>query len=150
MKDLNGRRLQELEALKQRHDGLKAEAIVEFARDENTALHSWFEWDDSQAAHSYRIIQARTLIRIMVAPVEGVEHPVRVYVSLMDDRKMPGGGYRSMEDVMADPELRQQALKTALIEASAFRKRYKELTELAEVFSAIEAVEEKYVEPQPA
>ncbi|MEE4236521.1 MAG: hypothetical protein V2I51_07335 [Anderseniella sp.] len=38
-------------------------AIVEAARDEDSALHAYFEWDDSTAAEQYRLMQARELLR---------------------------------------------------------------------------------------
>ena len=142
MRDINQKRLQELENIKAAHGGiLKPEAVVEYARDPNTALHSVFDWDDGSAADKYRLIQARSIIRVMVAPVEGMEEPVRVNVSIMEDRRQPGGGYRSLEQAMADPDTRRAVLRTAMIELTAFRKRYKALNELADVFASIEEAE---------
>jgi len=37
--------------------------VVEAARNPNSAMHSQFEWDDSEAAEAYRLQQARALIR---------------------------------------------------------------------------------------
>lgn len=145
MKGVNERRLTELETIKQKHGGiLKPEHVVEFARDPATAVHGWFDWSDASAAEKYRLEQARMLIRIMVATVDGASDPVRVNVSIMEDRKQPGGGYRSLEDVMADPDMRRKVLKTALVELSAARRRYKALNELAEVFSAIDEAEKQH------
>jgi hypothetical protein len=33
--------------------------VLEYARDPNTALHKWFEWDDALAAQRYRLHQLR-------------------------------------------------------------------------------------------
>ena len=41
---------------------ITADQLVEAAADENSPLHGYFEWDDSVAAHQYRIVQARLLI----------------------------------------------------------------------------------------
>ena len=39
------------------------EALVEAARDAESPLHEYFEWDNDTAAEKYRLMQARTLIR---------------------------------------------------------------------------------------
>lgn len=149
MRDVNERRLKELENIKSAHGGiLKPEHVVAFARDESTALHAWFDWDNDAAAEKYRLVQARTIIRIMVAPVEGVDQPVRINVSIMEDRKQPGGGYRSLEQAMADPDLRKKVLQTVLIELTGVRRRYKALNELADVFASIDQAEMQYAPSQ--
>jgi hypothetical protein len=149
MREVNESRLKELETIRVRNNGvLKPEQVVEFAKDPNTALHSWFDWDDTEAARKWRIDQARTIIRVMVAPVDGSKNPVRMLVSIMDDRKEPGGGYRSFADTMADPEMRKKMLQTALIEFNGVKKRYEALTELSTVFTAIEEAE-KTIEHEP-
>lgn len=141
MRELNNARLAELDQISARAGGLLIPLhVVEFARDPNTALHSAFEWDDSAAAHKYRIEQARELIRVMVT-VQAVgdrDVVIRPYISLIQDRR--AGGYRATADVMADPELRSRMLDTALLELRRFRNRYKHFQELAALFSAIDIV----------
>jgi len=44
-------------------DGTQAEDVVEAATDPDSALHGYFEWDDTVAAHGHRLTQAGTLIR---------------------------------------------------------------------------------------
>ena len=39
------------------------EQIVEKAQDESTELHKCFEWDDTEAARKYRIVQASDIVR---------------------------------------------------------------------------------------
>lgn len=46
-----------------RRGRLDPERVVEAARNPKSALHACFEWDDSAAAHAWRIAQARALIR---------------------------------------------------------------------------------------
>ena len=41
---------------------ITAEQLVDAARDADSPLHDYFEWDDSTAAHQWRITQARALI----------------------------------------------------------------------------------------
>lgn len=54
---------QELQALYDTDGKLTADSVVSKATDPSTALHEHFEWDDTAAAHEYRLEQARHLIR---------------------------------------------------------------------------------------
>ena len=48
---------------KNQPDGrLTPEVIVEVSKSKNSVLHRFFNWDDSEAAHKYRMFQARGLI----------------------------------------------------------------------------------------
>lgn len=104
---------------------LTAEAVVSAARDETSPLHSAFEWDDSQAAHQYRLHQARVLIVSFKVTISGLEnHIVPVRLSLLQDRSEPGGGYRMTEDVLKDEVLREEMMRMAVSEIRAWMRRY--------------------------
>ena len=92
-----------LSALAEAHGGkLDPETVVDVARDPDHPLHSHFEWDDSKAAHQYRLGQARALIAgqrmylFMVTSGPLFVHdptlPTSVggYVSLIDARQDDG------------------------------------------------------------
>ncbi len=49
--------------LEDRQGRLFPSEVLNAARDENSPLHDFFEWDDSAAAEAYRLDQARELIR---------------------------------------------------------------------------------------
>jgi hypothetical protein len=136
---------EELLRLAKRDGGeLKPEAVVRAARPESSPLHASFDWDDSEAAQRWRLHQARQLIRVVVTyepGKDGDDVPQRVFVSLTPDRKGEGVGYRLMVDVMADVEARAQLLADARSDMYLFRTKYRRLTELAEVFDAMERVE---------
>lgn len=134
---------EELETIRQQHKGLlKPRDVVEFAKDPQTALHNHFLWDNSKAAHQYRLWQARQIIRITVTIAPGTKIEDRVFVSLMDDRKKTDGGYRTTIDVMSDAEQKTAMLTEALAELNVFRRKYARLTELSKVFAAIDAATE--------
>ena len=119
---------QELETIRKRHHGvLKAADVVEFARNDKTALHSRFTWNDTKAAHEHRLWQARTIIRVTVEVSEESKEPLHVYVSLSDDRKNKGGGYRSMVDVVADNEKARQMMDDAYHDFQIFERKYRRL-----------------------
>ena len=133
---------EELTQIFNEHNGrIPPEAVIEFARDENTALHAEFEWDDTEAAHQYRLEQARKIIRLNIEVIETPNGNVRVpvYVSLVSDRR-GGGGYRALSDVMSDAEMRAQLLQQAINELRRVQRKYESLRELTPVFAALERV----------
>ncbi len=120
---------------------LQPEAIVEAARPVDSPLHSRFEWNNSKAAHEFRIWQARQLIRVTVQVLdEKTGNTDRVFVSLKSDRLAERGGYRTLVSVLSEPEHRAQLLKEALEEFAYFKEKYGRLKELASVFAAIRKV----------
>ena len=135
---------QELERLARLHGGvLTPEAVVKAARPKSSVLHSRFEWDDSDAAEKYRLWQARQLMRVVVQyEAVGTREPVevRVMTSLSTDRSGDTRGYRVTTAVLEDPAHRAQLLADAKEEMRKFQAKYQQLTELAEVFIAMENV----------
>ncbi len=133
----------ELERLRESNNGsLNPEQVVDFARrNRRSALHAEFEWDDTEAAHQFRLQQARHIIRLNINVLETPNGDVTVpmYVSLVSDRTR-GGGYRTLESVMSSEELREQLLQQALDEFQRVRRKYQTLQELAPVFTALDRV----------
>ncbi len=127
-----------LESIAERSAGvLRPEDVVEAARDPRSVLHDHFDWNDTVAAHNWRIQQARRLIRITVAYCEQVQQHVRVFVSLTPDRTADGGGYRTLATVLSSKTTRAQLLADAMFELKTFENKYRMLSELANVFDAI-------------
>jgi hypothetical protein len=135
--------LEQIRASNERHILMPA-AVVNFARDENTALHAQFEWDDSVAAERWRLEQARGVIRVAVTIIGKGENQTSVplYVSLTTDREN-GGGYRAIHEVLTDHELQQQMLHDALQELETFRQKYQRLQALEPLWTAVDDVLEK-------
>lgn len=91
-------------------------AVVKDARNKSSPLHKLFEWNDSVAAHKYRLIQARKLIVTVQVPVHIVPEAVRISVYTKDPR-IPGNkqGYCSVMSLRdADQAVRLEALKGAM------------------------------------
>lgn len=133
-----------LELLRQQFKGeLTPKDVVDDARNPNSPLHPFFEWSDSTAAEAYRVEQARGLIRSVVAVYVREEKPAvrtRAFVHVPE----PGAPhYRSADHAMSQEKTRKMVLERALRELNAWRKRYKDLTELADIFTAAEQVEMK-------
>lgn len=128
------------ELCKQNNGILKAEDVVEFARDPDTELHSKFTWDDDEASHQWRLLQARNIIRVSVIYEKKVNQTIKAFVSLKDDRSEEGGGYRLMARVLGDKDMRERLLLQAKEELMDIREKYSELTELSSVFEAIDRI----------
>ena len=126
----NGEVKKELKMLEKR-GLLKPEDVVEFAKNPKTALHEVFVWDDTEAAHFWRLHQARNLIRVVVTVNENTGKEERIYVSLRSDRSEDGGGYRQLVRVLNDKEQREELLKDAYEEWQYYKAKYQELKELA-------------------
>lgn len=60
----------EMQAIVADRDALLPEDVVEAARNPNSTMHGFFEWDDSEAAAKFRLVQARWLIRSVEIVVE--------------------------------------------------------------------------------
>ena len=140
MKSLSAEMMTELEYLVERNGGtITPQIVVEAARKEKSVLRSYFDWNDTTAAFQYRLEQARKLIRTWVCILpQKPQRPMRVMVSLSEDRGEDG--YRRLADVMGDVELREKLLIEAKRDMSYFRRKYAMLSELAEVFAAMDKV----------
>jgi hypothetical protein len=124
----------ELVQLQKRDGLLRPESAVAWAsKHPQSALHGALEWDDSSAAHQYRIWQVRQLIAVHVVNEEGV----RQIVSLSIDRVNQGGGYREIGSILASPPLREILLADALAELERVRLKYHGLVELAKVWDEV-------------
>ena len=131
----------ELQALYEEHGGLQPEVVVGWAAEHpDSALHKRFDWDDSSAAHSYRLWQARQLI-VEVEVIYPDGKPRQVYVSPVESRKKEG--YVALVDVMKDRQRRDLFLAQALEEYERLGRKYNDLAELAAVRDAVEEARRK-------
>lgn len=128
----------ELLALQERSkDGfLHASTVITWAKSHpKSALYAAIEWDDTKAADEYRLWQVRRLIQVHVVTEEGEPR----LVSLSFDRPQ-GGGYRAIDDILADRSLSQAMLNDALKELDRVRRKYERVKELVSVWIEIEKV----------
>lgn len=136
-------------AISEAHDGLLAPAIVvDAARDPFSPLHDEFEWDDDAAAEGYRLAQAGALIRRVRLHVIKQNPKTKKVTATMTrqfqsrpSQRSRDRGYETVQDIMADEEKRAELIEQVVHELRAYRKRYAELFELAEIWAAIDATE---------
>ena len=116
-------------------ENVKPEMIVAAAQDSNSELHKCFEWDDTEAARKYRIIQAGNLVRNLVI-VESKEksepQQIRVMYTSQD------GGYKKTTLILQQPDEYETLKNRAMAELRAIKNKYNMILELKEIFDLID------------
>lgn len=139
--------VEELEKIRKRNKGglLQPKAVVDAARDEDSPLHRYFEWDDSKAADQHRLQQARELIvRVTVIRDDVSPEPFQAYVSLPSSRTRKNGGYSSTAQVMTTAAMREEMLQSAVEYFQYGKERYARLNELGDLFNEITKIQRRH------
>lgn len=139
---------EELLSIMKRNRGVLLPAdVVTRASNPKSVLHKHFEWDDSEAAYEHRMWQARNLINkvelTIIRKDPKTKREITITTRQFQSRKSKrygGGGYESIEDIMRSPKKRAEMVAQVTYELDAYRERYKDLTELNNIWSAIEVV----------
>lgn len=124
---------------------LNAEIIVEKAMPQNSPIHDYFEWNNTKAAHEYRLIQARKLLRSLVIYDEKSDRYNRAYINveIENEELETDNHYVPLEDILNDNDLTRKMLADALEYLKWFKLKYSMLKELAEVHNAIDKIIKK-------
>lgn len=130
---------------------LKPEAVVAAAKSPKSPLHDLFTWDDSEAAHAYRLWEARHLIArvkvtIEIAPEQQVK--VRAFHQLESEE----GGYRPVVVILNDPAMKRQLFKQLTDDLDRIQEKYATLKTMAASKKVLAAIAEflKAERPQRA
>lgn len=93
--------------------------VVETATAPSSPLHKYFEWDDSRAAHAYRLTQARHLVGAIY--IDSSDGPLRAYESVViDSQKL----YVPVATIAESKDLVAQVLKAALNELIFWKTKH--------------------------
>ena len=112
------------------------EQVLEIAKDKKTELHKCFEWNNSVAANKYRLIQAQTIIRTLVIKTEEPEElPVRIFQTTSVRNE-----YQPIRMFLENKDEYERLLQRCKNELKDIRNRYEQLTEMEEIFAAIDAL----------
>ena len=129
----------ELVTIYQQHGALNPETVVDVARDKKNPLHNHFDWKDSEAAHKYRLQQARNLIRVAVTVIPELSNePVKQFVSIKALRGTDKGSYIATADIISDDAKYAMALQDALRDLERVKYRFNYISELQPVWDAID------------
>ena len=133
---------QEIANLRKSAGRVNAETLLEKAADPDSCLHGMFEWNDDQAAHEFRLTQARLVLRSLVIDTpDGNVGRMLVAVSVGSSG---GRDYVPVQQAMKVPEWREEVLEEALRDLRAFRVRYNTYKELAALVASIDRLTVKY------
>lgn len=134
----------ELMAIYMRDGALNPEMVVIEARDAKSALHDHFTWEDSEAAHQFRLQQARRLIRVAVTVIPSLSNdPVKQFVSISALRGSEQGSYIATVDILSDESKYVMAKADALRALERLKFQYSYIRELRPVWTAITKALEK-------
>jgi hypothetical protein len=114
---------------------LTAENVIGEAREAESPLHDYFEWNNREAADQYRLHQARKMlhsIAFLVQDSEEVEpESLRFFGALpQEDVEEVGMAYIPMTVIMETPDLKVKLLRIAARELASFRRKYGRLKRL--------------------
>lgn len=119
-----------------RHGHLTASALVEAARDKHSPAHDGFTWDNSSAAEQYRLIQARTWIRVVKVTVEGDDAPQTLChvpkISVEDSEGGKEGQYLPLSVLVRHISSFEAALREAQTKFSAAKRAVDDLLTAAQ------------------
>ena len=118
--------------------------LVDAARADGSPIHHLFQWDDSAAAEAFRRAQARRWIQLVIVVHE--RKPERMWVSIEEDRRA-GGGYRRLQVVLNDAEMRPQYVKDAKRELTHWIDKYGHVAECRAF--ALAQLQRLAAEPEP-
>ena len=108
-----------------RDDGrIYVEDVVAAAAPDESVLHRFFDWDDTEAAEKWRRQQARLLIervKVTVEDADGATIRVRALVQLESD----SAGYRTTASVSEDAALVANLLAQFRRELASLRERHR-------------------------
>lgn len=116
-----------LVALVERDGSITPASVLDEARDEASPLHTHFEWDDSEAAEQYRLVQARGLIRrykvtVEVKPDTFVK--VRQFSSVPAADPDEGTDYVLTSEALKDDVQRDFIFQQCMKEIASLRAKY--------------------------
>lgn len=112
-KDLIAKRLERI--AKASAGTLTAENVVKDARDPKSPLHDYFDWNDTDAAHQWRLSQARELIRSVKVEIKTSERTVSTVAYVRDPRKEHREqGYVETASIRTKADLAREALAREL------------------------------------
>lgn len=130
----------ELSRLYREHGALTASLVVEAASDEESPLHQEFNWDDAEAAHEYRLQQARQMLRVTVVAVDGGAARTRfVHVPALASESTREGTYEPISVVVQQPDKYARALSELAAKMRSATAAMEELRTAAEQSTGVDS-----------
>lgn len=113
--------------------------IVEMARNKNSSMHQYFEWNNKTASEEYRKIQAQRLVKnFVLVRHEPEKKPEKTMFRLVEATSERSNTYAPIQFFLQNRDEYQDLLHRAMIELEGIRKRYSNIVELEGVFKEID------------
>lgn len=134
----------EVRKLAAKHRNLTPDIVLRAAKPKSSPLHDLFCWDDTIAAHQYRLIQAAHFIRSIKVTYEvSKNRSVRIRAfhnvkSEPDDEGGTTGFYVGIETALSVESYRDQLIAQCKRDISTFRSKYAALAEVAKIISEMD------------
>jgi|GEM_PF-3704053 hypothetical protein len=136
------------------NDTVLPEDVIDAARNPESSMHSYFEWDNKKAAHKYRMINAKYIIRsmrmkiayIQVENETGAEKAIETTVRMLHsapDVDQEGSGnyvYKEVASVLNDIGLQQSVVSDMYKYLLGAFRRFNDFSNLAEDLDSLEPV----------
>lgn len=123
-----------LAEIEERKGIVTAEEVVRVATAEASPLHHVFEWDTTKAAHLYRLMQARWLIKYVQVEITGQQTDGYIN-AIVEVDNLSMRGYVSTQTALSNKKIYQQVLSTATRELQYWQKKYRSLRDLQGVIN---------------
>lgn len=143
-----GTRLDELAV---EHDGtITPILVIDDARDQDSPLHDYFEWDDSVASEQYRKWQARRLIRsiIVITCEEDSDDLLEIEINNFHNVTISNNDnvrvYATIEKISEDDTLFEQVIANAIAEIKLWKDKYKTYKEFKGIIREVNKTEMKF------
>jgi hypothetical protein len=134
-----------IEELRQQNDGaVTPEMVWRAAEDPDSPIHDDFEWNERKAAENHWKERARNLVNHIVVVrtyQEPADEGLKAFVSIVVSEKKRA--YVDIGTVKSDEEMRQCLIDDILSKLEVFKKRYAQITELDDIWAAIERAEKR-------
>ena len=136
----------EIVEIEHAHGEVTPELVLWKASQKGSALHGQFQWDDTQAANEYRLLQASGLIRRVKVKIVDTsteeEREARRYTNVVvRTDEVERRVYAPITQIVKSEELTRQMLDDAMRSLASFRRKYATLSQLAKVFAVIDELE---------
>ena len=129
----------------EKKDELTAESLLEKAKENNSSLHDFFEWDDTAAAEKWRMVQARNVINEVRVIVNDTEmyafESVRINAVTEETSERE---YKPIVEILNNDDYKAQLVNRAMSEIEHWQKRYEQINELSPIFDSIDATNKKW------
>lgn len=107
---------EELQRIREKHDGITPAAIVDESRPTTAPLHPAFTWDDAVAAENWRRDEARHIVRSVRVQYEDSSAPEPAYVNVRrpaDEEEKSFSYYENTRAVVWEFSLYESAWRAA-------------------------------------